>query len=372
MTEPRCPFFGKCGGCTTQHVPYELQLENKKKLLISHIKFPEIKVFSGSEYGYRNRMDFIFHEGGLGFREKDKWWKIVDVDNCVISDEKVNGLLLELRDFFKDAEWFDVKKHTGTFRYAVVRTATEGATVSIILNEDSSRLSEAVARIKEYAGKSKAENVLGCHVPANTDQSISANHFTVKGEDYLVQNYLGKSFSYSSQGFFQNNHAMAEKMQAYVHNLLRQYRTQDYHLLDLYAGVGTFGIVNASLFKGVTILEGVKECIDSANKNIADNDVRNAKAILLDAMQLKKLDFPAELFVITDPPRSGMHEKTIEQLKKLKPQVIVYVSCNVVQLGKDLPKFKSYRIKSAALFDLFPQTPHMEAVVELVLDEESP
>jgi 23S rRNA (uracil1939-C5)-methyltransferase len=91
--------------------------------------------------------------------------------------------------------------------------------------------------------------------------------------------------------------------------------------------------------------------------------------VLLDAMQLKKLDLPDSLFVITDPPRSGMHEKTIEQLKKLRPKVIVYVSCNVVQLGKDLPKFKDYRIRSAALFDLFPQTPHSEAVVELVLKE---
>jgi tRNA/tmRNA/rRNA uracil-C5-methylase (TrmA/RlmC/RlmD family) len=171
------------------------------------------------------------------------------------------------------------------------------------------------------------------------------------------------------QGFFQNNHLMAEKMQAYVHNILRKHDTNEAHLLDLYAGVGTFGIINSSLFKNVTIVESVKECIESAQKNIADNNIPNANPFMIDAMNLKKLTLPAKLFVITDPPRSGMHPKTIDQLKKLRPRVIIYVSCNVQQLGKDLPKFSDYEIRSAALFDLFPQTPHSEAVVELVLKE---
>ena len=71
----------------------------------------------------------------------------------------------------------------------------------------------------------------------------------------------------------------------------------------------------------------------------------------------EKIDLPEKLVVITDPPRSGMHEKTIEQLKRLKPRVIIYVSCNPDQLGKDLPKFKQYTVKSVALFDLFPPGP---------------
>ena len=74
-----------------------------------------------------------------------------------------------------------------------------------------------------------------------------------------------------------------------------------------------------------------------------------------------------DLYVITDPPRVGMHEETIIQLRKLKPKLIIYISCNVDQLAKDLPKFKDYKIKSAAVFDLFPQTNHMESVIELVL-----
>ena len=138
-------------------------------------------------------------------------------------------------------------------------------------------------------------------------------------------------------------------------------------MLDLYAGVGTFGIINSGLFKEVYIVESDKNCIDAAKINIKNNSIKNAKEILLDAMKLKQLTLPKDLFVITDPPRSGMHPKTIEQLKNLKPKIIIYVSCNIEQLSKDLNKFSDYSIKSAALFDLFPQTPHIEAVVELVL-----
>ncbi len=368
-TSPRCPYFGVCGGCTSQHVPYELQLENKRKLVANRAKAAdagiEVKVFSGSPFGYRNRMDFIFHDSGLGFREKGKWWKIVDVVNCPISEDRVNKLLFEVREYFKGADAFELKKHTGTYRYAVIRTADDSC-ISFVLNPSSPKLSEAVEKIKKYAESSKADNILITYVSPDTDQSTSADYFVVKGNDFLTENYLGKSFSYSAQGFFQNNHSMAEKMHAYVHNLLRTHQTPDACLLDLYGGVGSFGIVNASIFSRVVSVESFEGCTISANKNIAANALTNMKALCLDAAQLKKLELPEKLIVITDPPRSGMHEKTIEQLKRLKPRAIIYVSCNPDQLGKDLTKFKQYTVKSVALFDLFPQTPHMEAVVELV------
>jgi len=157
-------------------------------------------------------------------------------------------------------------------------------------------------------------------------------------------------------------------MHKYVNELLKSYDAKDKfgHLLDLYGGVGTFGIINADLFKKVTIVEGFQGCIDAANANIELNDIDNAEALCMDAMQLKKVKLTSPLYVVTDPPRSGMHPKTIEELIRLKPERLIYISCNVKQLEKDLPKFlKHYTLKSAAMFDLFPQTNHMESVVEL-------
>jgi len=366
MASALCPFFGDCGGCSSQHIDYSLQLGNKRKVLERSINNTDVKVFSDKEYGYRNRMDFVFHKCGVGFRRKGKWFSVVPVDKCVISNDKINVLLKEVNDFFKDVDFFDLVKQSGTFRYAVIRTPTNDSSISFVLNEDSPRLSAAVEKIEEFSKVSSANNIITSYVPSKHDESISAEFFSVKGSDTLKESYLGKDFVYSVQGFFQNNSVMAEKMQKYVNELLKDYDTKPAHLLDLYGGVGTFGIINSDLFKGVTIIESVQPCIDAANINIQSNNIKNSSAILLDAVKLKNVDLPSPLFVITDPPRSGMDNRTIDQLKKLQPKVIIYVSCNVEQLGKDIPKFKDYKLKSAALFDLFPQTPHSEAVVELV------
>jgi len=363
MAEPLCKYFGKCGGCALQHIDCPMQLESKKKSLLDAIHFSDIKIFSGKEYYYRNRMDMIFHPEGLGLRKKGEYLKIVDIEKCAISNDRLNVILKEVRDYFKNIDCFDLKKQSGTFRYAVIRTPSNDSSVSFVLNEESPKLSEAIEKIKDFAEKTSASNVVVAYVPKKTDESVSENNFVVKGKDTLKEVYLGKEFLYSIQGFSQNNHEVAEKMHEYCNNIFKSHKTKEAVLLDLYGGIGTFGINNAELFKEVIIVESYKQSVESAKKNILINNIKNAKAIELDAKQLKKIEIKNQLFVLTDPPRSGMDQKTIEQLKKLRPKVIVYISCNVQQLKKDIVKFKDYNIKSAALFDLFPQTWHSEVVV---------
>jgi 23S rRNA (uracil-5-)-methyltransferase RumA len=365
MAEPQCPYFRKCGGCSAQHIDYSTQVQNKREVLAKAIKYDNIKTFTGKEYNYRNRMDLIFHKGGLGFRQKGKWDQVVDIEQCAIADDKLNKIITEIRTFFKDPDYFDLRKHTGTFRFAIIRTPQKDSSISFTLNANSSRIAEAVERIKMFAEKTNVKNILVTYVPHNSDVAISEDYFVVKGKDILKEVYLDKEFSYSVQGFFQNNHEMAEEMQRYCRSLLETYDTKEYHLLDLYGGVGAFGIINSDLFKTTTIVESFPGCIDAAKENIEANNVQNTKAIVLDAKQLRKLDLPQPLIVITDPPRRGMHQKTVQQLRVLKPDVIIYVSCNVKQLEKEITNFVYYDIKSAAMFDLFPQTNHSEAVVEL-------
>lgn len=380
MATPRCKYFGTCGGCTGQHVDYALQLENKRKVIYNavkkkdkEVKLEDVKVFSDREYFYRNRMDFIFHEKGLGFRERGNWKKINDIDECVISNERLNELLREVREVFKEPDAFDNLKRAGTLKYAVIRTPQQDSSISFVLNSDSTRIGEAEEKIKEFSRKTTANNILITFASKEMDISVSEDFYVVKGREMLSETYLGKRFNYHVQGFFQNNSVMAEKMHEYVNRLLKKYgeKTKTSHLLDLYGGVGTFGIINAELFKSVIIVEEFKGCIEMAELNIEENSIKNAKAIAMDAKHLKKLSLGSPLFVITDPPRSGMHPKTIYQLNELKPEVLIYISCNAEQLGKDLLKFKDYKIKSAALFDLFPQTLHCEGVVEMVKDKSS-
>jgi tRNA (uracil-5-)-methyltransferase len=366
MAKPKCKYFGKCGGCSAQHVDYDWQLKNKKKQVFHAIGYDDIQVFSDVDYEYRNRMDLIFHRNGLGFRQKGSWWKIIDIDECLISNKKLNELLKEIREHFKIVDSFDLKKQYGTYKYALIRTPNENCSISFALNEDSPRLKEAVEKIKEFAKITTADNVVITYLSKKMDMSTSSNYFSVKGDELLFEHFLENKFYYHVQGFFQNNTKMAESMLKYTKDILSKYDTKNYELLDLYGGVGTFGILNAKNFKEVTIIESLDQSIDCANKNIVENKISNAKAQVLDAKQLKKLKFGEKLFVITDPPRSGMHKDAITQLKALNPEVIIYVSCNAQQLKKDIFKFSNYEIKSAGMFDLFPQTPHVETVVELV------
>ena len=366
MTSPRCPYYTSCGGCVLQHIDYNDQLESKKEKISSIISSDQIKVFHDEPYGYRTRMDLIFHPEGIGFRKRGNWKKIIDIDQCPISNEQLNQLMSEVREEFTSVDAFDLIRGAGTFKYCVIRTPPEDSSLSFVLNKDSSRIREAVERIQRFASKTSANNVAVTYVGGKEDVSVSEDYFVVKGKDMLQEQFFGKRYLYSVQGFFQNNHNVAEKMVKYVHDLFLGYDTAHAKLLDLYGGVGTFGIMNANMFKSVTIIESFRASVELAKKNLALNKVSNAETIALDARKIHRVPLERPLYVVTDPPRSGMHMDTITHLKYLEPEAIIYISCNADQLKKDLTKFSGYGVGSAALFDMFPQTNHSETVVELV------
>jgi tRNA (uracil-5-)-methyltransferase len=367
---PKCPYFGKCGGCNCQHISYQMQLQNKSEQVKHLVGADKVNVFSDSDYGYRNRMDVLFHSGGLGFRKSGDWKTIISIDSCAISNLKLNELLVELKNFFAkqtNLDVFDQIRKKGTFRYAVIRTPSQSSTITFVLNQDSTKISEATHLLESFCKITTAQNIIIAYVPANSEQSISEEYYVMKGSDMLKEHLCGKEFLYHSQGFFQNNTKMAEKMLCYVRSIFESYDTTKYHLLDLYGGVGTFGLVCNDLFESTVVVEDFAGSIDIAKKNILLNGQKNMTAIVKDAMYLHNVKLPDPLMVITDPPRSGMHQKTIATLLKLEPDVIVYISCNPKQMARELIQLKTkYSVKSTSLFDLFPQTNHMEVVVELV------
>lgn len=344
---------------------YALQLKRKTEALKDAAGFGDIRVFSGDQYHFRTRMDMVFTPRGLGLREKGNRFAAVDIDRCPVSNERLNELLSEVRDFFKTPDCFDLRRHTGTLRYAVIRTPEEDSSVSFVLNKDSEKIGPAIEKISEFSLITSARNVLAAYVQSNRDVSVSGDFTVLKGGDMLKESYLGREFFYNVQGFFQNNHPLAEMMHEHCRGVLRGYDTNGSSLVDLYGGVGTFGIINAGLFKEVISVESSEEAVRAAGMNIEKNKAWNVRTVVLDAKNLKGLALGSPLFVITDPPRAGMHPKTIKHLNALMPQALLYVSCNVKQLGEDMKKLEGFGVRSAALFDLFPHTPHSEAIVEL-------
>jgi len=257
----------------------------------------------------------------------------------------------------------------GTYCYAVIRTPANDSSVSIVLNKKSKKKDEAVEYIKKFAKITSINNVIVTYIPHNRNVSISDEYEVIKGSDMLKSEYLGYSFNFPVQGFFQVNQEIAKKVHIYCRNLLSSPDFKNTQLLDLYGGVGTFGIINSPQFKKVIIVENFEAAVLAAEKNITENKIDNARTVCVDARNLKDLDLSGRLCIILDPPRSGMHPKTVKRLNELKPEVLIYVSCNPKHLGNDLLALDKYRIKSAALFDMFPQTPHLETVIELVKDK---
>jgi len=367
MRTPKCPYFGTCGGCSYQDIDYDKQLKLKQTQLKEAIRFEDIKIFSGEEFHYRNRMDFVFHAGGLGLREKGSWSSMVDIEQCVIANQELNRLLKEVKEFFKGVFYFDVKRRFGAYCYAVIRTPAGDSSVSIVINKKDKKIGNAAENIRKFSKITSANNVVMTLIPHNRNVSVSDEFKVIKRSEFLKTRFMEKTFYFPVQGFLQVNNKMTERVYAYCYDLLKEQDLGQKHLLDLYGGIGTFGITNADLFKTVTVVENYAPAIQAAEMNLKENNVRNVNLMAMDARRLVELNLPHPLAVIVDPPRSGMHPRTLAQLKELKADPLIYVSCNVKHLAKDLEFLVNYRIKSAALFDMFPQTPHMEAVVELAL-----
>ncbi len=364
----KCKYYGKCGGCPWFNVPYKEQLKLKKEKIKEYLGFDKIKLFYGKRYHYRNRMDFVFSKYGLGLREKKKWYKIVGIKKCLIANEKINLLMNEINEFFNGEDYFNLKNQKGTYKYAVIRISKYNSSISFVLNENSENLKNALSKIKRFSRVTSAENVIATFVKKKSDVSFSDKYNVIKGSDLMCETILGKKFVYNVQGFFQTNCNLIEKLHEYCHRIIKRYKTSEMNFIDLYGGVGTFGVINSNLFKKVKIVESDRTCVNSAKRNIKLNKVKNVDVICCDAKDVVKKEFKGPLFMIVDPPRAGMHPKVAKAINKIfQPEVLIYVSCNAKRFGEELHYFDNYKIKSVAMFDLFPNTPHVETITEMVL-----
>jgi len=312
---------------------------------------------------------------GLGFRRKGRFDRFIDVEECPIANQSVNAILTEVREWFDKnfdkLDVFDINRKRGTLRYVVIRSPdfSKKTCATFVLNPESTKISGVSDLIEEFAKNTAVDSVVIAYVDPHKDKSVSVDVVSVKGELVLNEDLCGKSFEYDTQGFFQNNSAMAAKMLDYVKTVMSKYDTKNGLLVDMYGGVGTFGIVCSDLFSEVITTENYEPSTKSAEKNIELNKVSNCKAVCADSAKIRKLLIGnnKDLYIIADPPRTGMDRKVIEHLLALEPKAIVYVSCNPKQLGKELFWLKEkYKVKSISIFDLFPQTPHVETVVELI------
>jgi 23S rRNA (uracil1939-C5)-methyltransferase len=325
--QPKCCYFGECGGCNFQHLPYQSQLDEKVEIIrdcfrrIGKIDVGEIKVIASQQaWNYRLRAQWHIdtrtkHIGYFKRNSND----VVDVESCPILAPKLQEFLGKLRSQMAYLKSEKEKIH--------LDVATDGIKVSTF-SED---------------------------LPSETIE-LSVKVGTEK-------------YFFNSKVFFQANRFL---LKALIEAATEQASGEN--ALDLYCGVGFFTLPLARKFKNVVAIEENPEAIKFARKNAKLAKLRNIEFFstkvknfltedLKDASlaKLDKLDF-----VLLDPPRTGNEKKVLEKLIELAPQKICYVSCDPATLARDLKELtENYEIISIVAIDLFPQTHHIETVVRL-------
>ena len=323
-TEPRCPYFGRCGGCNFQQLNYQAQLAAKIAIVrdcltrIGKINYEkDIPIIaSPKDYEYRSRAQWHLdtRKKKFGYFQR-KSHEIIDVKVCPILTPELENTLTDLREEIAwESFWSEIVK-------------IEAA--------------NAVEEISIYSSE----------IIEPTDEIV----FEANGEKYF----------YDATSFFQGNPFLIEEL---VETALKDAAGET--ALDLYCGVGLFTLPLARKFQNVSGVEGYEKAIDFAKKNVENARLSNVKFfrenvdefLTENLAKLKNLDF-----VLLDPPRAGTEREIVENLIKLQPKQISYVSCEPSTLARDLKILTEnfYTIESITALDLFPQTHHVETVVRL-------
>jgi 23S rRNA (uracil1939-C5)-methyltransferase len=355
---PPCPYFGSCGGCQWQHIDYSTHGELKKEILggilqrIGRLKeIPFISVTSSPKpYGYRVRIQLKVKGKAMGYHQ-ERSHQIVDIDHCPISHPLVNQIIRKLREAL------------------AALLPMEEIEINVSQEEERGVLlfhPHPYDQRIEYFAREFLQNqpiLRGIAIARKDGLNLSGDpslNFTIPlGQEREERNL---KFRISPGSFFQVNPGQNQTL---IQTVLQFSEVnKESRVLDLYAGVGNLTLPLATSAKEALGIEENRMAIEDARFNAERNGIRNCDFIqgrvedVLMSWKRKKPDL-----IVLDPPRTGC--KTIlDQVIRLKPQKIIYVSCEPATFSRDLQLFseRGYCLQKLGLIDMFPQTFHMEVV----------
>ncbi|NFD76752.1 23S rRNA (uracil(1939)-C(5))-methyltransferase RlmD [Clostridium botulinum] len=381
--ENKCPHFGQCGGCSTQYIPYEKQLQIKEEQLLKLFKSKEIKGFdflgvekSPEEYEYRNKMEFTFgdmEKGGdltLGMHVKNRNFSIVTVDKCEIVDRDFRNILTTVVNYFNEKRLpkYRVMSHEGFLRNLVIRKAKNTGEILINIVTTSQMefdFKEIVDMLLKVECKGEIKGILHTINDTLSDVVQVDKLEILYGRDYIIEELLGLKFKIAPEAFFQTNSKGAEKLYSIVKDFLGDASSKV--VFDLYCGTGTIGQIVAPKAKKVIGVELIEEAVKAANENAKLNGLNNCEFIAGDVAKVIKDVKQKPDIIILDPPRPGVHPVALEYVVKFEPKEIIYVSCNPKTLVDDLKYLidNGYKLEKVKGMDMFPHTPHTECVTRI-------
>lgn len=397
--EPRCMHFGVCGGCKWQNLAYEKQLDFKQDEVFNNIKriggaedFETLPILgSQQQYFYRNKMEFSFSNArwltaeevnsnqeledkdALGFHIPGMWSKILDLKECYLQEDPSNAIRLAVKRFAEEhhLEFFDVKRQEGFLRTLMLRQNSNGnwmVLFQLFREEKENREKLFDFLLNQFP---QITTLLYAINPKQNDSIYDLDVQTYFGDGFLMEEMDGLKFKIGPKSFFQTNYQQA--LALYRKTLEFADLKGNEVVYDLYTGTGTIAQYVARNAKKVIGIESVQEAIDAATEHAELNGLLNCEFYCGDMKDVFTEEFlqnhPKADVLITDPPRDGMHTKVVEQILKLSPGKVVYVSCNSATQARDIALMKEkYRLVKILPVDMFPQTHHVEniALLELI------
>ena len=384
--KPFCEVFGKCGGCSAQHIEYDMQLLLKNKLVKNLLDKQKLEVEKlentigmGLPYYYRNKVQYPVrinknNNTKVGFYLK-RSHDVIENNCCYIQNRVIDMLAKDIAQYLIKEGFlgYNEEDGTGDIRHILVRRGyhTAEVLVCIIVNKEElvydSKLRDV---LKKFAKEN--ENIVSCYINVNenrTNEILGSKLELVYGAEYITD-LIGKyKYCISPKSFFQVNTLQAEALYLVLKNRLNLNGNEV--LFDLYSGVGSIGIFLSENVSKVYGIEIEEDAVKMANINIIENNVKNAEYIAGSVedkiVEFEKRNIKPDVIVV-DPPRKGLDEKSIEYILKFSPKKIGYVSCNPATLARDLKLLSvKYNIQSVTPVDMFPHTDNIECVSVLQL-----
>lgn len=378
-----CKSAEGCGGCLYQSLPYQKQLNLKKRQVVELLdrlniryKFEGI-IDSPAVYQYRNKMEYSFGDAykdgplTLGLHKRASTYDIIDASECKLVHNDFNKILsTTIRLFEKEGlTFFSKKTHLGYLRHLVLRRGEKTNEILINLVTTSQveyDLNKWLNALKELK---LSGNIVGVLNTINDDlaDAVKVTELRVlDGRDYFYEELLGMRFKISPFSFFQTNTLGAEVL----YSVVREYvgETKNKVVFDLYSGTGTITQMLAPVAKKAVGVEIVEEAVEAAKENAKLNGLSNCEFIAGDVLKvLDELTDKPDIIVL-DPPRDGIHPKALRKIIDYGVKQLVYVSCKPTSLVRDLEVFieSGYRVEKVRCVDMFPMTPHVETVVNIV------
>ena len=333
--KPICPYFNKCGGCNLMHLDYQEQLKYKQEKVKRKLKNVEPIIYDKST-NYRNKVTLKVVDNKIGFYELNSN-NIIEIDYCYLLDDRINELIKIIKE----------KVNLSNIKEIMIRVVNNDQMIVFSGNNISEK---EILKIKDY--------VSSIYIFDNKYKYIY-------GKEKIEEKLNNIKLLISPDSFLQVNTNTCLKMYDKISNLINNCN----NLLDLYCGVGSIGLYVANKCDKVLGVEINEYAINDANDNKKLNKLDNISFYNLKANEIfNKINNHFD-YIIVDPPRSGLDKKTIEFINKSKANKVIYVSCDLMTLTRDINLLKDkYELQEVTPIDMFPNTYHVETIALLVLN----